>query len=225
MKPKLHWKHSKDRIIGKVHNGIVEPTDPKFIKQLMKENKKMKNYEKATTSNRTNDTAKPKLSPPWVTYYHEVESLFKNDPKVKISFDEGAMELKLFVEGSIKAMALERLMTQLVTFGNVELKITVIPANLQSADDDLELIKIAFDGNDALKYTKTVETLFGPQRYAVFKKDISQFYNDNTADLHGVTSMLYADIALDVLPPMSGVLITTDSDDFADSMVENSTGM
>jgi hypothetical protein len=221
MKPKLHWKHSKDRVIGKVHNGIVEPTDSKFIKQLMKEKKKMKK----TTSDNTNTTAanKTKLSPPWITYYREVESLFKNDPKVKVLFDEGAMELKLFVEGSIKAMALERLMTQRVTFGNVELKITVIPENLQSADDDLELIKIAFDGNDALKYTKTVETLFGPQRYAVFKKDIAQFYNDNTADLHGVTSMLYADIALDVLPPLADVFINTDSDDFADSMVENNT--
>lgn len=219
MKPKLHWKHSKDRVIGKVHNGIIEPTDPKFIKQLMKEKKKMKK----TTSDNTNTTAanKTKLSPPWITYCREVEALFKNDPKVKISFDEGAMELKLFVEGNIKAMALERLMTQRLTFGNVELKITVIPANLQSADDDLELIKIAFDGNDALKYTKAIDTPFGPRRYAVFKKDIVQFYNDNMMDLHGVTSMLYADIALDVLPPMGDIFINTDSDNFADSGVEN----
>ncbi len=219
MKPKLRWKHSKNRVIGKVCDGIVEPTDPKFIKQLMKEKKKMKK----TTSDNTNTTAadKPKLSPPWITYYREVEALFKNDPNVRVEFNEGAMEVMIFVNGSIKAMAIERLMTQRVTFGNVELKISVFPANLQSADDDLELIKIAFDGNDALKYTKTVETLLGTHRYAVFKKDIAQFYNDNMTDLHGVTSMLYANIALDVLPPMGDVLITTDSDDFVESMVDS----
>ena len=228
MRHKLTWTYSKDRIIGKVHDGVIELTDPKILKRLKKEKKKMKNDEKTLeknlTSNCTHDAAKPKLSPPWITYYREVEALFKNDPKVKVSFDEGAMELKLYVEGSIKAVALGQLMNQRVTFGNVELKILVVPANLQSSDDDLELMKIAFDGNDALKYIKTVETLFGPRHYAVFKKDVVQFYNDNMEDLHGVTSKLYADVALDVLPPLD-VLFNTDSDDFDKSRIENSTDM
>lgn len=150
-----------------------------------------------------------KLAPPWITFYHEVECMFAKDPAVNVVYDEDKNELKLYVEGSLKADALARLIPDHVDFGNVRMIITVIPANDTT---DLELLQVAFAGNDILKYTKSVQTPVGPMDHVVFKKEIAQFYNDEMQDLNGVKSMLYADIARDIFKH-ANVCFNTDSDD------------
>lgn len=152
----------------------------------------------------------PKMSPPWVTYFHEVEVLFKDDPDVKISFDERTPELKLLVNGSMKAMALKKLLPKFVTFGHVMMNVVVVPSN--SSDSNLELLRVAFAGNKLLVHTESVNTQFGVMNFAVFKKDVAQFFNDDLSDIHGMVSKLYSDVARDVFESVKDVNFNTESD-------------
>ena len=70
-----------------------------------------------------------KLSSPWVEFYREIEALFAQDDEVKVVYEEEKNEVKLYVENARKADALAQLLPTEKTFGNVVLKITVIPAN------------------------------------------------------------------------------------------------
>lgn len=150
-----------------------------------------------------------KLSPPWITFFHEVECMFMYDPAVIVQYNDEEKELKLLVEGALKADAISQLMPDHVDFGNVTLKVSVIPANDRKASN-LELIQAAFAGNGILKYTKAIQTPFGTTNHAVFSKEIAQFYNDDMQDIHGVKSMLYADIAKDIFK-VDDVFFNTDS--------------
>lgn len=168
--------------------------------------------EKTTMENTTYHRANPniRLAPPWVTFYNEIDCLFAKDPAVTVVYDDDKKEVKMLVDGDLKANAIEKLMPDHVDFGNVRLNITVIPAN-GTGTNDLELIQAAFAGNDILKYTKSTQTPFGPMNYVVFNKEIAQFYNDEMQDINGVRSMLYADIAKDVFVH-ANVCFNTDSD-------------
>ena len=70
-----------------------------------------------------------KKSSPWVTYYREVDALFERDKEVFVVFDEENTELKLYVNNQDKAEAIRHLMPLEKKFGNVVLKIDVIPSN------------------------------------------------------------------------------------------------
>ena len=51
--------------------------------------------------------AKLNLSPPWVVYYRKLSAFFKEDPEVKIVYDDIEQEIKLYVSNAEKAVALE----------------------------------------------------------------------------------------------------------------------
>ena len=70
-----------------------------------------------------------KLSPPWVTYYRELEELFSQDPEVTVKFDEDKLQIKLLVANTDKAYALSMLLNPSKEFGNVTVTIDVIPSN------------------------------------------------------------------------------------------------
>jgi len=70
-----------------------------------------------------------KLSPPWVTYYRELEELFSKDPEVTVKFDEDKLQIKLLVANTDKAYALSMLLNPSKEFGNVTVTIDVIPSN------------------------------------------------------------------------------------------------
>lgn len=74
--------------------------------------------------------ARLKISAPWVLFYRKIEALFKNDPEVRVIFDdEESCDVKLYVENAGKADALMKLLPTVKDFGNVLLTVTVIPAN------------------------------------------------------------------------------------------------
>lgn len=150
-----------------------------------------------------------KLSPPWVTFYHEMEALFGSDPQIHLMFDEENCEIKMYVDSPVKAEALTRLLPYEKYFGNVLVRITVIPANEEM--DVQTLFKTAFAGNPALRYVKHINTPFsGPNDYVVFENRVVRFYNDNIGDLKGKTSTLYENIARDVFASDIGVFYCTD---------------
>ena len=125
-----------------------------------------------------------KLSPPWVTYVHEVQALFEEDPEIKISYDESSYKLKLFVDNSDKATALAKILPEKKEFGNVVLTIEIVPANQNDASID-EVFQKAFLGNPAMARIVAIDTPFGTVNYAAFQKKVIQFFNDQMDDING----------------------------------------
>lgn len=160
-----------------------------------------------------------KLAAPWTTYYRQVQSFFKNDPEVGVVFDEEDVELKIYVNNQIKAEALAHLLPESQTFGNVTLKVTVIPSNtdkkenLSALDTDIDIIRAALDGNGAVVNFYPIEYIFSNSMlYVSFKKEVVQFFNDDLSDIRGMCSTLYADIAKELFGTLKGVFFCTDSE-------------
>lgn len=135
------------------------------------------------------------LSPPWIIYVNRITALFEKDPAIKIQYDDDVKELKLFIDGDRKYEAISALLPPEENFGGTYLKITIVPSNLKAENDYLSLIKDAFQDNPILDHISTVEMPFGDINYVSFKKEVVQFFNDSTADEHGICSTLYQDLA------------------------------
>lgn len=160
------------------------------------------------------------LSAPWVIFYREVEAMFKYDTEVHVVYDEAAQTIKLFVEEADKAAALEALMPSEKTFGNVTLKIEIIPANGMTDLDEDEgrdiLFDFAFEGNAAFAFARSIPaaTLFTNElTYVVFRKQVVQYYTDDLGDYYGQCSTLYQNIAKDIFGEIDGVFYCTDAED------------
>lgn len=140
-----------------------------------------------------------KLSSPWVQYATKVSKLFERDPNVAVEFDNEAMELKLLVEGQTKASAIDDLLPDEVEFGNVTLKVIVIPAN--SENPRIDLVRKAFEGNPIVEGIHTVADipLLEGNSYVVFKPEVVQFFVDDLGEYDGVTSTLYENIAEEIM--------------------------
>ena len=159
-------------------------------------------------------TDKLKLSAPWITYAHEFEALFGNDPNVKVVYNDGDdKEITLFVQGSEKADALMQILPAKKDFGNVSVKVTVRPANDDTyVPSKADLIAKAFDGNPVLSnIVDTGPNVAFPATYFVFANKVVQYYNDQMDNPYGVKSTLYENIARDILDDGSvGIYYTTD---------------
>jgi hypothetical protein len=151
-----------------------------------------------------------KLSSPWITFVNEIKALFEEDEEIKITYDQNSNELKLFVDNTDKADAISKLLPAEKEFGNVTLKIEVVPPNSEE-DSKEKIFARAFANNPALSFIKTGETIFGKISYVVFEKRVIQFYNDQMDDIHGLKSTLYQDIAKDVFGPVDRIYFCTDN--------------
>ena len=151
-----------------------------------------------------------KLSPPWITFVNEVKALFGADPEIKIVYDNETYTLKLFVDDSDKAMALAKLLPEKKDFGNVELKVIIVPANVDDYAID-QVFNKAFEGNPVLSYTAAYDSPFGKVSYAVFQKKVVQFFNDQMDDINGNKSMLFQDIAKDIFGSDHGIFYCTEA--------------
>lgn len=152
-----------------------------------------------------------KLAPPWVTYVNEIIALFGDDPEIGVTYDNDMCEVKLYVENQDKASAIAALLPVNKEFGNVTLKITVIPANGNELKNDFggitfgEIFNAAFNGNPAFKFTKDIVGIFSNMlTYVVFKNKVVTFFNDNLNDLWGNVNTLYQEIASDLFDDLPG---------------------
>ena len=152
-----------------------------------------------------------KLVSPWIDYYEEINALFGQDPDVNVVYDEDAQEIKLYVTGQDKAYALDKLMPAEKTFGNVVVKVTIIPANETVEKTNLDLLKDAFMGNPAFSYAVAANKGFFDMSYVVFKNAVVQYHNDDLGDVNGMRSTLYQEIAKDVLGMFDGIYYCTDT--------------
>lgn len=160
---------------------------------------------------------KMKLSAPWILLYNQIEALFRKDPAVEVEYcadlDESEKTIKLYVEGQEKADALERLLPERYLFGNVIVKVEVIPANLDDCTR-IELFQKAFEGNPAFVGTIAAqsEDEFVPFdfSYVVFKAEVVQYESDNIGDPNKLTSTLYQELAREIFADEKGVLFCTE---------------
>ncbi len=151
-----------------------------------------------------------KISAPWILYYKAIEALFAKDQAVKTAYDDENKVIKLYVDGDRKAEALAQLLPKEKNFGDVIVKIEVIPANEMKTQADL--FKAAFEGNGAFAYiAKNTDPLLGNAYYLVFRKKVVQYWGDNLNDIKGNISTLFEDIARTVFED-SEVFFCTESD-------------
>ena len=151
-----------------------------------------------------------KLSPPWCTYYSEITAMFANDEGVKVKVDDSKKTVSLFVEDADKADALSQILVTEKNFGNVNVSVNVIPADTVGGSN-LTLFERAFKGNSALSFTTEDQKGLFSMAYVVFVPEIVQFFNDDLSDVHGLASMLYADIARDIFRADLNVSFCTDA--------------
>jgi hypothetical protein len=155
-----------------------------------------------------------RMAPPWIQYVNELKALFGRDPEISIQYDNDEYAVTLLVKNQTKADALTLLLPEEKVFGNVSLKVKVVPANMKMTED--ELMRAAFNGNPALhdivKRQATMQT--PPFTYVIFKKEVVQYFNDELGDAHGNRSTLYQDIAKDLFSGIegaNGVFFCTDN--------------
>ena len=156
--------------------------------------------------------SKLKLAAPWTIYYRQMQALFNKDKDVRVIFDEDTPAVNIYVGNNTKAAALTKLLPEKQTFGNIVLKINVVPGN-EGAQSSLGLIQDALYGNEAVVDIVPVTGVFtNPLLYVIFAKEVVQFFNDDLSDAHGICSTLYQDLAKEILGQLPGVYFCTDVD-------------
>ena len=159
-----------------------------------------------------------KILPPWTIAIRKFEALFDGDPQIACNcyFSGEHPEIVLSCNNGDKVTALQQILPEEISFGNIALKVAVdgTPSNRAFASK-VELFDTAFHGNPAYAYS-VCPAEEGYQwigtTYVVFKNCVVQFAADNLNDCHGIISTLYQDIADELLtgPATDGVFYNTD---------------
>lgn len=169
--------------------------------------------------------AKLNLSPPWVVYYRKLLAFFKEDPEVRITYDDIEQEIKLYVDNAEKAVALEKLLPSEQVFGNVTLYVTIVPANKTTFDsvkaaystNSSDIIHICFN-NKAVTGIKIVDGIMTDRMtFVIFRKEVVQWFSDDIGDYHGICSTLYQDLAKEIFGNIDGVFFCTDNETYVEN--------
>ena len=151
------------------------------------------------------------LSSPWCILYREISAMFAEDKGVKVILDDEKYTISVYVEDPVKAEAISMLLVPERYYGNICVKVLVIPANGEQAElsgDPEEVFQAAFKGNPALSYTKRIDLpMLNKNVYVVFKNAVVQYFNDDLRDVNGFCSTLYQEIAKDVFANIAGASI------------------
>lgn len=141
----------------------------------------------------------PLLSPPWITYVRQLNALFGQDPDIRIDDNADNFEVKLFVKGQKKADAIAKLLPAQKSFGNIFLRITVVPDN-SAPTFNPDLFKDAFNGNPAFDSIVEMPMPFSQTStaFVLFKPEVVQFFNDDISDPYGNATTLYQNLAEEV---------------------------
>ena len=158
-----------------------------------------------------------KIAAPWVEYYEQVNALFAPDPNVHVVYEEETKTVKVYAENNDTAAALAELLPEEKTFGNVTLKVVVVPPNsdiIETANMDFEwLIKHAFLSNPLFSRCLTAEMGFGLViTYALFHADIVQYYNDSLNEFMGYKTTTCAELAKTVLDRLTDAFVFISSE-------------
>lgn len=154
----------------------------------------MKNETKTTAAENITEQQQIELCPPWVEYFNKLECMFGADPDIKLMQNFDDQEIKMYVNGTDKAAALEKLLPDEIRFGTSVWHLIVVPAN--TAEDVVDLLDMALKGNpNYCGVAGSHEVIERPFTYLMFRKKVAQYYNDDLGDPNGYRSLLYADLA------------------------------
>ena len=147
---------------------------------------------------------------PWAEYFNQLVAFFKEDDDVRVEYDNEAMVIKIYVDGAAKAEALSKLLPTSKKFGNVEVKVNIIPANPLDTSR-IGLFKKAFEGNEAVADIETISDISSNDfNFIIFKPEVVQYYNDDLSDFNGICSTLYQDLAKELFGETEGVYFCTE---------------
>lgn len=160
----------------------------------------------------SNETSKLSISSPWIEEARKIYALFNEDPDINILYDENEKEIKLYVNGSIKADSITKILPDHKDFGNVTLKITVIPNNTEMSP--IDIFRNAFNGNPICTGIVIDDSPYSlGMSHVMFENRVVQYYNDCLNDPNGLESTLFEDIARDVFVNTDGVYFNTEASD------------
>jgi len=147
---------------------------------------------------------------PWIEYYEQLELLFEEDSEVRVLYDDKDYTVKLYVTDVDKADALQRVLPAKKEFGNVELKVAVIPANSAEPKYNNDPILVALRDNPIVEEVKRVSGIFSDDIiYIAFRREVVQYYADDLGDINGNCNTLYQEIAKNVFTQQAGVFFCT----------------
>ena len=148
-----------------------------------------------------------KIEAPWYEYHKKVKALFDKDPDIEVGeiyeHPEGhsfPYAFDICVRKHEKFKALDRVMPEIVEFGNVSMGIFLMDMeNLFSEERPVEMFAAIFDGNPLVKDIKEVRDFSGTLHgFVRFKPEVIQFFHDDISDYNGNWSGLAQDIAKEV---------------------------
>ena len=160
--------------------------------------------------NATYNGSNTMMSAPWMIHFRKLEELFCQDPNITAYYDASEPAVKLYVDSLDKAMILGNLLPDKKTFGNVTLKIQIYPPNVEDLSRS-DMFERLFAGNPVFDGMQTASLPDGSEvNHILFKKEVAQFFADNTQSPYGLISTLYENIAKDVFEDEGeGVIFTT----------------
>lgn len=150
--------------------------------------------------------ATTKLSTPWTIHFRKLQALFAKDPTVHVSYDPDAYTVTIKVDDSDKAAAIEELIDTSVKFGNVELKVNVVPANPvkhptgQVNQNEAIVVGTFFEDNLAVEdIINSTDPRSFTGVFVIFKPVVVQYFVDDLSDPYGLESTLYEDLARELI--------------------------
>lgn len=207
---------------GKRMFNVVDLNEKERMEEMAKKQKELEvkmeqmkmDIEEKKEETMENNEKKTQMSPPWIIYVEKFKKLFEQDPELHIMFDDGDMELTVRVDNQTKYEALRELLPYKVNFGNVIMKLTLIPANeMTGTKNAARLFSEAFKGNPVVDDIIEIPNVFtNTITYIMFKKEVVQYWSDNLGDPHGNESTLYQDIAKDLISDVVGVSYCTSTE-------------
>ena len=157
-----------------------------------------------------------KLSAPWYTYKAKVEALFEEDPEITVSDiesdEDGNYSFTVYSSKFDKYTALDKLLIKDIKLGNINLHIDV-KYNGEIETESATLINNLFADNPKFNEIITERTPLGIFTYAVFNKEVLQYYSDNISDINGNTSTLAAEVSKEIFVDNINVNFCTDNID------------
>ena len=153
-------------------------------------------------ANKTADEKKVGISAPWWTTYKKIKAIFEKDPEIEVSeLVEGDAEgnngyyfVTLSSDNKAKLEAIANLIKDEFKYGNVTLTVQYYYSG--SEEIDLSTFDTAFKGNPL--YVQSYDAGMG-FTYAIFAKEIIQFFNDDLTDAYGNYNAIAADVISDLL--------------------------
>ena len=160
------------------------------------------------------------LQSPWVTYFKMVYNLLTVDPEIKMpksitEGEDGKCSFWIESPNATKIIALSKILKNEIQMGNITVTISFRCTNDVEVGENAVVTgndyTDAFTGNPL--FSKVVTEIFpggAKVYYAVFKREIITFFNDNMTDYHANSHFIVADIVKEIANEDSAVNVCTE---------------